>query len=154
MRQGRTEKFYVKAFKITNSEGKFTKEDFELFQEKFKIIRKLYLRPEVNCDCYINFRTITKEIKRAMHNAGLKADLLKVDYESLDSSVVISGEGINSINLLVFIKPVPQLRGDNFTVLQVKALSYNTNDTFINVEFPEISVLFDKIPEYVNLLEV
>ena len=133
----RTGNVYVKAFRITNSENTFTEEDFILLQEKFKVIRKLYWRGEVNRDCYINFRTITKEIKRAAHNAGLKADLLKVDYACLSpNEISISGAGVNGINLLVFIKPVPELKGENFTVVKLEMLS-DKEDMVLNIKYSD-----------------
>ena len=117
MRNSRTNKVYVKGFKITNSNNTFTEEDFIQLQEKLKVIRKLYLRPEVGCDCYVNFRTITKEIKRAAHNAALKTKILHLDYTCLSKNEIsISGDSTMDVNLLVFIKPVPELKGDNFTI--------------------------------------
>lgn len=123
MRKIRTNRFYVKAFKITNSEGDFTEKDFINLIEKFKIIRKLYFDENYNCDCYSNFRTITKEIKRAAHNAGLKAELLDVKYDTSDSEIIIKGDNVAFINLTVYIKPVT-FKKDSFTVADIQLASY------------------------------
>ena len=147
MRKGRTEKLYVKTFKILNNEGTFTKENFNLFQEKFDLVRKLYFNEKVKCDCYDSFRAITKEVKRAAHNANLKAELLHMTYESFHNTINISGGCLNDINLLVFIKPVKGLDEDRFTIVQVKSLSLKDNESdTTNVGLSKIYV-----PDYIYI---
>ena len=135
------DKIYVKAFKLSNKEnGKFTKEDFERFQEKLEIIRKLYFKPEVQKDCYDSFRTITKEVKRAAHNAGLDYKLLNFSYDSDEINATISGDTdtLNSITLLVFIRPVMEIKEDYFTIFQLRGCGKFMNlkdDSFVTVTY-------------------
>lgn len=144
MRQKRTEKVYAKVFHITNKNGNFTEEDFNLLKEKFETIRELYkekvdifpyddngfppLIKFIEKDCYNSFRTIIKEIKRAAHNAGLKTRLLKVDYKASNIMIDITKteeEKDGYYNLVVTFK---------------SAANYNKSDDFIITEIVGLEV--------------
>ena len=145
MRQKRTEKVYAKVFHITNKDGTFTEEDFNLLKEKFEIIRKLYAEKRdifpiddqgfppivkyISHDCYNSFRTIIKEIKRAAHNANLNAELLKVDYKTGPYSINLSRtkeEKFGHFNLVVTFKSaVNYSEPDQFVITQIMGLEVN-----------------------------
>lgn len=73
---------YVKIFKINNSEGIFTKEDFNLFKEKLELIRILNYNPKINRDDYDDLKDIINEVKRAAWAAKLNASLSKLSLHS------------------------------------------------------------------------
>lgn len=145
MRQKRTEKVYAKVFHITNKDGTFTEEDFNLFKEKFEVIRKLYkekrdifpvynrgyslITKNIEYDCYDSFRTIIKEIKRAAHNADLNAELLKVDYKTDPYTITLSRskeEKFGHFNLVVTFKSaVNYSEPDQFVITQIMGLEVN-----------------------------
>ena len=78
-RKIKTRKVFLKAFKITNENGEFTREDFELLRSKLEVIRKVYFYEEEQHDFYDGFRTVVKEIKRASHNAHLNAEIVDLN---------------------------------------------------------------------------
>ena len=134
MRLRRTDKVYAKVFHITNKDGTFTEEDFNLLKEKFEIIRKLYTEqrdvfpfddngfPPIiqykKHDCYDSFRTIIKEIKRAAHNANLNAELLKVNYKTNPYLIDLSTEDSDVyFNLVVTFKSAKEYSEPNQFVI-------------------------------------
>lgn len=126
MRKKRTKKVFLKAFKITNKEGNFTKEDFERLQEKFEIIRKLYFYENENHDYYDSFRTITKEIKRAAHNAGLTAEIINLDYNYKIDYIKLDNPELTTIefNIYILIKSAAKFtRQDDFVITTVQGFS-------------------------------
>ena len=122
MKKRRT-KLFLKAFNVTNAEGKFTKEDFELFKEKFNIIKDLYYDPNVEHEYFDSFRTITKEVKRAAHNAGLRAEIIDLDYKSTPrNTTLINPHNVDAtFNLFIAIKSAAKFtREYDFVVITMQ----------------------------------
>ena len=110
-------KIYVKIFKLSNSDGTFTQEEFELFKEKFKVIEQLYFNGGLRKACFIDFSIIVKEIKRAAHKANLSSIYLHdVTYSSYENEIIISGEQVSEANVIVGIKRVEELKKEYFYV--------------------------------------
>lgn len=125
MKKRRT-KLFLKAFKVMNAEGGFTKEDFNLLKEKFEIIREVYFHENENHDYYDSFRTITKEIKRASHNAGLKADIVNLDYKSTPKNIELINPDFNDVefNLFIMIKSAAKFtREFDFVVTTIQGFN-------------------------------
>lgn len=138
MKEKRT-KQYVKVFNVHNIQtgvDGITKEEFDILSQKFEKIRKLYLTKDG--EKFINFRSIIKEVQRAAHNAGLKAKLLSMDYNSHSDNVNVVGQDVNDINLVVFIKPVDK----HFIVKQIKCVEVNTDRLFVNFKFPDDDIMY------------
>lgn len=83
----KTRKVFLKVFKITDADGKFTEADFNLLKDKLELIRKVYYYEEEQHDFYDGFRTIVKEIKRSAHNAHLRAEIVDLDCKYTGTSV-------------------------------------------------------------------
>lgn len=100
------EKIYAKCFRIYNDTGTFTEEDFNLLKEKFDIIKKLYFNDMIERDVFKSFREIVREVKRAAHNAGLTAELIKAEYHADFTSIMACNTSDNEvgINLIVTFK--------------------------------------------------
>lgn len=123
MRKKRQEKIYTKTFNVQNKEGKFTEDDFKLFIEKLEIIRKLYYDENIHHDHYSSFRNIISEIKRAAHNAGLKAKLLNLDYKSNNKyTTIFNNSEPVIVNLCVSIKTAAKFGDENnFVITDIRA---------------------------------
>ena len=127
MKKRRT-KLFLKAFNVTNAEGKLTKEDFELFKEKFDIIKDLYYDPNVEHEYFDSFRTITKEVKRAAHNAGLRADIIDLDYKSTPRNTTLVNPHDTDVefNMFIAIKSAAKFtREFDFVVTTMQAFDEN-----------------------------
>lgn len=111
-----TRKVFLKAVKITNMNGTFTKEDFDLLKDKLEIIRKVYFYEQEQHDFYDGFRTIVKEIKRSSHNAHLKAEIADVDCKYYGTSVSVLDEN----GKLIKNKPVKYIRVYNNSINPVE----------------------------------
>ena len=137
-------KNYLKVYNITNKEtgDNVTKEEFDLFVEKFEKIRDLYLND--GKEKFDSFRSITKEILRSAHNAGLIARLVSVEYTRISTDMMkVSTYDISDINLLVFIEPTDK---KNFHVKQIRFIdNIETEMGYIN-----FNLLTDKkeVPDY------
>lgn len=84
------EKVYAKVFLLVNPKtNKLTEEEFELFKEKFEIIRKFYYKDKLKRDRYPDFRTIIKEIKSAARKAGLNAKNVLLEYKFDDDGNIV-----------------------------------------------------------------
>lgn len=105
-RRIKTRKVFLKAFKITNADGKFTEDDFNLLKDKLELIRKVYFYEQEQHDFYDGFRTIVKEIKRSAHNAHLKAEIVDVDCKYTGISV----SELDENGKLIRNKPVKFIR--------------------------------------------
>lgn len=126
MKKKNTSKVFLKVFKIVNDEGKFTNEDFERLKEKFEIIRKVYFHENENHDYFDSFRSITKEIKRAAHNAGLKAEIIKLAYKTNPKKAELINISLEDVdfNLFILIKSAAKFTRENdFVVTTVQGLN-------------------------------
>ena len=137
MKEKRT-KQYVKVFNVCTikDESPINKEEFDTFSEKFEKVRKLYLTE--NGEKFYSFRSIIKEIQRSAHNAGLKAKLVPVKYNSLIYSANVTGRNVNDINLVVFIEGCK----DQFRVKQIQCVEVNTDRLFVNFKFPDDDIMY------------
>ena len=88
------DKIYAKVFKVTNKEGTFTKEDFNVFEENFELVRFFFYTELNERDCFDSFNEIIGEIKRAAWAAGLKARVLDIKYNASCSE---SGITVNEV---------------------------------------------------------
>ena len=122
------EKIYAKVFNLTGCYYCLEEEEFELFRRKFETIRALYYDKNIKHDCYNNFRAIIKEIKRAAHNAGLEAKLLKVDYEfAEDGNIILHSDKYYDFNLVVYFKSAEEYnRRNSFVITEIKSGDYKT----------------------------
>lgn len=121
------EKIYAKVFLLVNpNTNKLTKEEFNMFTEKFETIRKLYYDESLKRDRYPNFRAIVKEIKRAAHNAGLSATALKVDYQfDDDGNILLQSNNHYTYNLTVYFKNAANYnKRNNFIVTKFECTDY------------------------------
>lgn len=130
------ERIYAKCFNVYNDNGAFTEEDFNLFKEKFDIIRKLYTDNNIQKDTFGSFRGIMKEVKRAAHNAGLKANLFKSEYYSDYNSIMVCNTNNEDmqINLIVtFRKLNPKIKRNAFVITKflgfTNVVELSTNQT-------------------------
>lgn len=116
---------YVKVFNLTNSYGYLTEEDFNKFKQKFEEKQDLYFNEDVNDYCFSSFREMTKEIKRAANNAGLKAKLIKVDYETFENCIKVKSLETQDINFIVSIAKIynKKIRDVNFVITKIEAKS-------------------------------
>lgn len=108
-RKIKTRKVFLKAFKITNENGEFTREDFELLRSKLEVIRKVYFYEEEQHDFYDGFRTVVKEIKRASHNAHLNAEIVDLNCKYFSTSV----SELDDEGKLIRNKPLKHIRAYN-----------------------------------------
>lgn len=93
--------------------------------EKYEVVRKLYVREEIGHEYYESFRIISKELKRAAHNAGLGLKILKLDYKSDNDkgTVLNNGDVSISTNLYIAIKAASKLgKEHSFVVTGVVGL--------------------------------
>lgn len=116
---------YVKVFNLTNSYGYLTEEDFNKFKQKFEEKQSLYFNEDVNDYCFSSFREMTKEIKRAANNAGLKAKLIKVDYETFENCIKVKSLETQDINFIVSIAKIynKKIRDVNFVITKMEVKS-------------------------------
>lgn len=121
----------VKLMKIVGECGKLTEEDFERFKEKFEIIKNLYFDEKVGHEYFDGYRTIIKEVKRAAHNAGLKATISNLEYKSKNNNKIIEigneCEFPVEFNFLIFITGgAKYTREYDFIVSSIYAMSNMT----------------------------
>lgn len=138
MKKRRT-KLFLKAFKITNAEGKFTEDDFNLLKEKFEIIKNLYFNANINHEYFDSFRTITKEVKRAAHNATLKADIINLEYKSTPRGIELINPYIDDaeFNLFILIKSAARYaREYDFVVTTMQGFNSNIKLPGIGLDDP------------------
>lgn len=116
---------YVKVFKLTNSYGYLTEDDFNKFKRAFEEKQGLYYNESISDYCFESFREVTKEIKRVANNAGLKAELIKTDYESYKDYIKIKGSNVREINFIVSLAKIynKELRSTNFIITKIEAHS-------------------------------
>lgn len=123
---------YVKVFKLTNSYGCLTECDFNNFKKSFEEKQNLYFDENINDYCFESFREMTKEIKRVANNAGLKAELLKLDFESYKDYIKIKGPNVRDINFIVSLSKVykSDTRNVSFIITKIEAFSnFNINNS-------------------------
>lgn len=123
------EKIYAKIFNLKGLSNQIKEEEFDLFRVKFETIRALYYNKDINHDCYGSFRSIVKEIKRAAHNAGLEATMVKVDYEiGEDGNILLRNEKDYEFNLVVYFKSAEEYGKKNrFVITKIKCGDYTTH---------------------------
>lgn len=127
---------YIKVFKITDSNGEgISKNDFELFKEKFKEKQNLYYNEDLNDFCFDSFTQIIREIKRTAHNAGLTVKLIKVEFESFKNYIkVYDSNYLKDINLIISISKIYDSKNKDikFTVTKIEAYSmFSDTDSVI-----------------------
>lgn len=130
---------YVKVFKLTNSYGYLSEEDFIRFKQKFDEKQSLYYSKDINHPCFSSFREITKEIKRVAHNAGLTANLLKTEFKTFKDHIEIKGTNLNDMNFIVSFAKVynKETKTVSFVITKMEAYSYFT---LLDVSFRIINI--------------
>lgn len=145
------DRVYAKCFNIYNNNKAFTEENFNLFKEKFDIIRKLYYDENIEKETFNSFRSIMKEVKRAAHNANLTADMFKSEYYSDHNSIMACNTSKDDvkINLIITFKKLnPKIKRNSFVITKVlgfaDTVTLSTNQT--------LSIIIDDdMQDYTNI---